>query len=141
MGILKVFFPSKVACLFFFPLIEMTIQTSKEFACNAGDLHSIPGLGRSPGEGNGYPLHYIRLENSMDCTIHGVAKSRTQLSDFHFTSESFTYFVRVVIYQFSSVTQLCPTLCNPMNRSKPGLPVHHPNPRVHLLCPSREISQ
>ena len=47
---------------------------------------SIPGLGRSPGEGNGYPLQYSGLENSMDCIVHGVTKSRTQLSDFHFTS-------------------------------------------------------
>ena len=49
-----------------------------------GDLGSIPGLGRSPGEGKGYPLQYSDLENSMDCIVHGVAKSRTRLSDFHF---------------------------------------------------------
>ena len=59
-------------------------SAGKESACNAGDLGSIPGLGRSPGEGKGYPLQYSGLENSMDCTVHGVAKSRTQLSDFHF---------------------------------------------------------
>ena len=51
---------------------------------NAGDPGSIPGLGRSPGEGNGYLLQYCGLKNPMDCTVHGVAKSRTQLSDFHF---------------------------------------------------------
>ena len=49
----------------------------KESTCNTGDLGSIPGLGRSPGEGNGYPLQYSGLENSMDCTVHGV--SRTEL--------------------------------------------------------------
>ena len=49
-----------------------------------GDLGSIPGLGRSPGEGKGYSLQYSGLENSMDCIIHGVTKSWTQLSDFHF---------------------------------------------------------
>ena len=54
----------------------------KESACNAGDLGSIPGLGRSPGEGNGNPLQYFCLGNSMDrgawwATVHGVAKSRT----------------------------------------------------------------
>ena len=54
----------------------------KESACNVGDLGSIPGLGRAPGEGKGYPLQYSGLENSMDSTVHGVAK--TQLSDFHF---------------------------------------------------------
>ena len=49
-----------------------------------GDLASIPGLGRSPGEEKGYPLLYSVLKNSMDCIVHGVTKSRTQLSDFHF---------------------------------------------------------
>ena len=59
----------------------------EESACNAGDLGLIPELGRSPGEGNGYPLHYSYLENPMDrgawwATVHGVAKNWTQLSDF-----------------------------------------------------------
>ena len=57
-------------------------SVGKESACNAGDLGSIPGLGRSPGEGKGYPLQYSGLENSMDCIVHVVAKSQTQLSDF-----------------------------------------------------------
>ena len=56
---------------------------SEESACSAGDRGSIPGLGRPPGEGNGCPLQYSGLENSMDSTVHGVAKSRTQLSDLH----------------------------------------------------------
>ena len=55
----------------------------KESTCNAGDLGSIPELGRSPGEGKGYPLEYSGLENSMDYTVHGVAKSWTLLSNFH----------------------------------------------------------
>ena len=55
----------------------------KESACIVGDLGSIPGLGRSPGEGNGYPLQYSGLENSMDCVVHGIAKSWTPLSYFH----------------------------------------------------------
>ena len=55
----------------------------KESTCNA-DLGSIPGLGRSPGEENGYPLQYSGLENSMDCIVHGVTKSWIRLSDFHF---------------------------------------------------------
>ena len=60
-------------------------SVSKESACSAGDLGSIPGLGRSPGEGNGNPLHPC-LENLMDrgawwAVVHGVAKSRTWLSD------------------------------------------------------------
>ena len=49
-------------------------SADKESTCNAGDLDSIPGLGRSPGEGKGYPLQYSGLENSLDCTVHGVAK-------------------------------------------------------------------
>ena len=57
---------------------------SKEFDSNVGDLGSIPRLGRSPGEGKGYPLQYYGLENSMDYIDHGVAKSQTRLSYFHF---------------------------------------------------------
>ena len=60
----------------------------KEPACNAGDLGSIPGLGRSPGEGNGYPLQYYWLGNSVDrgawwAIVYGVTKSWKQLRDFH----------------------------------------------------------
>ena len=56
-----------------------------ESTSSAGDLGSIPGLGRSPGEGKGYPLQYSGLENSMDCIVCGVTKSQTRLSDFHFS--------------------------------------------------------
>ena len=59
-------------------------SAGKEPACTAGDLDSIPGLGRSPGEGKGYPLQYSGLENSMDCIVHVVAKSRTRMTDFPF---------------------------------------------------------
>ena len=58
-------------------------SAGKEFACNVGDVRSIAGLGKSPGEGKGYPLQYSGLENSMDCVVHGVEKSWTGLSDFH----------------------------------------------------------
>ena len=61
-------------------------SAGKEFVCNAEDLGSILGLGRSPGEGKGYPSQYSGLENSMDCTVHGVEKSWTQLNRFHFLS-------------------------------------------------------
>ena len=81
------------------PLTKMSICTQicsklfdssvgKESSCNVGDLGSIPGLGRSPGEGKGYPLQYSGLENSKDCIVHGVPKSWTWLSTFHFTFPS-----------------------------------------------------
>ena len=60
------------------------VSAGKESACNVGDLGLIPRLERSPGEGKGYPLQYSGLEKSMDCVVHGVAKSQTQLSNFHF---------------------------------------------------------
>ena len=62
-------------------------SAGKESACNAGDSSSIPGLGRSPGEGNGYPLQHAGLENSRHCIVHGVAKSQTRLSNFYFHSQ------------------------------------------------------
>ena len=66
-------------------------SVGKESACNVGDLGSIPGLGRSPGEGKGYPLQYSGLENSIGCVVRGGAKSRTQLSDFHVTLHTHTH--------------------------------------------------
>ena len=59
-------------------------SAGKESACNVGDLGSIPWLARSPGEGKGYPLQYSGLENPMDYIVHGVTKSPTRLSSFHF---------------------------------------------------------
>ena len=62
-------------------------SVSKESTCNAGVMGGmglIPGLGRPPGAGKGYPLRYSALENSMDCIAHGVTESRTGLSGLHF---------------------------------------------------------
>ena len=76
----------------FFLIISVYIKgfpggsAGKESTCHVGDLGSIPWLGRSPGEGKGYSLQYSGLENSIDCIIHGVAKSQIQLNDFHFLS-------------------------------------------------------
>ena len=69
----------------------------KASACNVGDLGSIPGSGRSPGEGNGHPLLYSCLENPMGGeawwgTVHRVAKSQTRLNDFTFTFFHFLIF-------------------------------------------------
>ena len=79
----------------FFLVYVLKIQSYKDFPCgsvgkesayNEGDLGSIPGLERSPGEGKGYPLQYSSLESCMDYIVHGVTKSQTQLNNFHFTS-------------------------------------------------------
>ena len=87
----------KVNCIDCFFVIQPCIfkglpggSDGKESACSAGDLDLILGLGRSPGEGNGYPLQYSCLENFTDkatwqATIHGVSKSQTQLSAYHLT--------------------------------------------------------
>ena len=58
-------------------------SAGKESTCNVGDLDSIPGLGRSTGDGNCYPLQCSGLENYIDCVVHGAAKNWTQLSAFH----------------------------------------------------------
>ena len=75
-------------------------SVGKESACNAGDPDSISGLGRSPGEGKGYPLQYSGLENSMDSIVHGVGKSRTGLSNFcfHFRFGILYIFIYIYIY-------------------------------------------
>ena len=78
------FAEDKVYAFFFFPLGFPCCSAGKE-SCHVGDLGLIPGLGRSPGEGKGYPLQYSGLENSMDCVVHGVTKSQTCLRDLHCT--------------------------------------------------------
>ena len=74
-------------------------SAGKESTCSAGDLGLIPGLGRSPGEGNDYPLQYSGLENSMDCIVYGVSKSRKRLSDLLFLIpfSMFSKLIRVVV--------------------------------------------
>ena len=113
---------------------EPACQCSKELR----DMGSIPGSGRSPGGGHGNSLQYSCLQNPMDrgswrAMVHNVAKSWTWLKQL----------------QFSSVAQSCPTLCDPMNRSTPGLPVHHHLPeftrtRIHWVSdaiqPSHPLS-
>ena len=70
-------------------------SVGRESACSAGHPSSIPGSESSPGEGKGYPLQYSGLENSMVYIFHGVAKSQTRLSDFHYhLSNILDYFVR-----------------------------------------------
>ena len=71
-------------------------SAGKGSVCNVEDLGSIPGLGRSPGGGHGYPLQYSGLENSMDCIVHRVTKIWTRLSDFH------------VLFLFLSLSSIAP---------------------------------
>ena len=73
-------------------------SANKESTCRAGDLGSIPGLGRSPGEEKGYPLQYSGLENSMNSIVNGVSKNRTRLSNFH-------------LHDCSSVCELLTCIC------------------------------
>ena len=87
-------------------------SVGKESTCNAGDQGLIPGLGRSPREGKGYPLPYSGLENSMDCIVHEVAKSWTQLGLFHFTSLHILFSIAAV------------SICIPTNSVR-GFPFLH----------------
>ena len=91
--------------IWFSVIINTSDSESKESACHVGDLGLIPGLGRSPGEGNGYPPQYIGLENSRDCIVHGVANSQTWLSDFH--SPSFLpFFFLAVLWGMQDLSSL-----------------------------------
>ena len=67
-------------------------SAGKESACTVGDLGSILGLERCPGEGNSNPFQYSGLENSMDCIVYRVTKSQTQLRDFRFLSVGYKDF-------------------------------------------------
>ena len=93
-------------------------SAGKESACNVGDLGLIPGLGRSLGEGNSYPLQYSGLENSMDYIVHGVSKSWTRLSDFHsltlFVSFILRLYLENLIFNYSIKCCLYSLLCNPI---------------------------
>ena len=81
------------------------VSEDKESVCDAESLSSIPGSGRFPGKGNGKPLQYSCLENSMDrearqAALHGVAQSQTQLSDYVLCSVHVNYFIHTFIYSF-----------------------------------------
>ena len=79
-------------------------SAGKQSTCNVGDLGSIPGLGRAPGEGKGYPLQYSGLENSMDYIVHGVAKSWTRLSYFDHHHHVYHHHVYIPKEYYFSVT-------------------------------------
>ena len=95
------------------------VKTLPASAGGVRDAGSIPGSGRSPGGGHGNPLQYSCLENPMDRGADGLQSTGLQRVGYDLACTS---------VQFSSVAQFCPTLCDPMNRSTPGLPVHHQLP-------------
>ena len=107
-----------------------------------GDLGSILGMGRSPGEGNDCPLHYSGLEKSMDCTVPRFIKSWTRLSDFHFTSPLWplTGYWRQFPLLYNRTLFLHPVynslhLLAPASHSVPS-PAPHPwQPPVCSACP------
>ena len=110
----------------------------KASACNVGDLGSIPGSGRSPGEGNGNPLQYSCLENPMDggawrATVHGVAKSWTRLSDFTFT---FTFcYLQFSIWIPGFFMCTCIRLINrQIERSLPLMNLEHTVKTLGMMC-------
>ena len=97
---------------------------------NAGDLGLIPGLGRSPGEGPSSPLQYSCLKNPKDQRrLAGYSpqchkeSDTTEVTQNACTGNYIEYLI--ITCQFSSVAQACLTLCNPMDCSTPGFPVHH----------------
>ena len=100
---------------------------SKESACTAGHLGSIPGLGRSPGGGHGNPFQDSSLENPHgQRSLAGFSPWGFEESD---TTEQLKQMYTVHTQKLlSSVAQPCPTLGNSMNHSTPGLPVHHQLP-------------
>ena len=102
-------------------------SAGKESACNTGDLGSIPGLGRSPGQG--YPLQYSGLENTVDCIVHGVAKSRTRLSDFHFHFQIPAVAVFLPLFQY---TDIHPIFKHPCSKTTADGDYSHESQR-HLL--------
>ena len=83
------FFTWHVTTFYVFLIIRLGLWAPlwlswKRSTCSEEDLSSFPGLGRFPGEGKGYPLQYSGLKNAMDHLVHGIIKSWTQQSDFHF---------------------------------------------------------
>ena len=94
-------------------------SAGKESICNVGDLGSIPGLRRPSGEGKGYPLLYSGQESSLDSIVHGVAKSQTWLSNFHFHTWN-----AYACTRFVKLLQSCLTLCYTMDCSSPGSSVY-----------------
>ena len=99
--------PINCGKVFFTGIFYLPTSAGKESACITGDLGLIPELGRSPGEGNSYPVQYSGLEKSMDSIVHGVAESGTWLSDFHLPVKESNPLIIIYYYRyFVPVTHL-----------------------------------
>ena len=105
-------------------------SAGEESACNVADLGSIPGLGRSPGEGKGYPLQYSGLENSMDSM--GLQRVGHDWATFTFTVPRMCVCSQCLACVCAHMLQLCLTICDPMNYSPPGFSIHG-TPKARLL--------
>ena len=162
--LLQGIFPTQGSNPCFLPLLQWHLGLpggldGKKLVCNAGDLGSIPGLGRSPEEGNGNPLQYSCLEKPMDrgvlqVTVHWVTKGRTRLNTFTSLLHFSLMATSRKAHCCSSVTQLCPNFCDPMDCSPAGSFVHgifqarmlewvaisffrgssQPRDRIHVSC-------
>ena len=106
-------------------------SAGKVSACNAGDLGSILQLGRYPGERKGYPLQYSGLENSMEYTVHGVAKGQTWLSDFHITS-NYGILMKIMATSFKRSHACTATLSAPSLAAGHRWPMPLPETPGHL---------
>jgi len=127
-------------------------SASKAAACSAGDPGLIPGLGRSPGEGNGNPLQDSCLENSMEATVHRVIKSHTWLSDFTFTlcvvfiriSQSKRQCFRAVLssqQHKEAGTEICPMFLSSHMRGPPLAPTQWYFCYIGWFCTNRSLSR
>ena len=94
-------------------------SAGKESSCNVGDLGLIPELGRSPGDGNGYPFQYSGMENSMDCIVHGVCRVRHNWVTF----TSLAALTLCCCCYCCLVAKMCPIPCYPVDCNMPGFSV------------------
>ena len=103
----------------------------KNLPANVGNIRypgSVPGSGRSPGGGHGHPLQYSCLKNPMDRRAWWAMAHRLQRVGHDQINLAHKLTISLISDQIRSVAQSCPTLCDPMNRSTPGLPVYHQLP-------------
>ena len=101
--------------LYMYTCMLPSCSVGKESACNAADLSLIPGLGRSPGEGNGYLLQYSGLENSVNCIVHGVAESFTFIYMYNWVTGLYTWNLYNTVSQLHSCKKIKVMFSLPFN--------------------------